>query len=68
MMEVLKQLGISRSSWYSRPKYGQRGRPAVPIDPQIRMAMGRCANLYPWWATSALQWFAAALGSRYPIR
>jgi len=48
MTEVLKLLGISRSTRYWKPKCGPRGRPAMPVDPQLRTAAERCARQCPW--------------------
>ncbi len=49
MSAVLRLLGISRSSWYSRPRGGRRGRLPVAIDAELRAAVVRCAERYPWW-------------------
>ena len=49
MAKVLSLLGISRSSWYSKPKGGRRGRVPVAIDPALRSAVVACAERYPWW-------------------
>ena len=46
MAEVLRLLGISRLSWYSKPK---GGRMPVPIDPTLRSSMVACAEQYLWW-------------------